>query len=91
VLAGNAAVSQPGPAAITSTPRQAADNFVAASDESARLMELIPLQYDDGPCLEAYRTGRPVTNVDLSAATGRWPEFAPKAFEAGFQSVHAFP
>ena len=66
-------------------------NFVAASNESARLMELIQLQYNDGPCLEAFQTGRPVTNVDLDRASGRWPEFAPAAAEAGFQSVHAFP
>jgi hypothetical protein len=65
--------------------------FMAASDESARLMELFQLQYDDGPCLDAFRTARPVTNVNLAAATGKWPEFAPRAARAGFQSVHAFP
>lgn len=65
--------------------------FMAASDESARLMELFQLQYDDGPCLDAFRTARPVTNVNLAAATGKWPEFAPRAAHAGFQSVHAFP
>ncbi|GAA2624622.1 GAF and ANTAR domain-containing protein [Paractinoplanes durhamensis] len=65
--------------------------FMAASDESARLMELFQLQYGDGPCLDAFRTARPVTNVDLAAATGKWPEFAPRATQAGFQSVHAFP
>jgi hypothetical protein len=66
-------------------------NFVAASNENARLMELIQLQYDDGPCLEAFHSGRPVTNVNLAAAAERWPQFAPKAFTAGFESVHAFP
>jgi hypothetical protein len=66
-------------------------NFVAASDENARHMELIQLQYDDGPCLDAFRTGHPVTNVDLADAAERWPEFAPAASAAGFQSVHAFP
>jgi hypothetical protein len=65
--------------------------FMAASDESARLMELFQLQYDDGPCLDAFRTARPVTNVNLAAATGKWPEFAARAAHAGFQSVHAFP
>ncbi|GAA2607210.1 GAF and ANTAR domain-containing protein [Paractinoplanes durhamensis] len=66
-------------------------NFMAASDESARLMELFQLQYGDGPCLDAFRTARPVTNVNLAAAAGKWPEFAPRAAQAGFQSVHAFP
>jgi hypothetical protein len=66
-------------------------NFMAASDESARLLELFQLQYGDGPCLDAFRTARPVTNVDLATATDKWPQFAPRAAEAGFQSVHAFP
>ena len=66
-------------------------NFMAASDESARLIELFQLQHNDGPCLDAFRTARPVTNVDLAAASGQWPKFAPRAFQAGFRSVHAFP
>jgi hypothetical protein len=65
--------------------------FMAASDESARLLELFQLQYGDGPCLDAFRSGRAVTNADLVAATGKWPQFAPRAAHAGFQSVHAFP
>lgn len=65
--------------------------FMAASDESARLLELFQLQHGDGPCLDAFRTARPVTNVNLAAATGKWPRFAPRAARAGFESVHAFP
>jgi transcriptional regulator with GAF, ATPase, and Fis domain len=65
--------------------------FMAASDESARLMELFQLQYGEGPCLDAFRTARPLTNVDLAVATKQWPEFAPRAAQAGFQLVHAFP
>lgn len=65
--------------------------FVAGSDENVRLVELFQLQNDQGPCLEAYRTGQSVFNVDLPAATARWPRFAPRAVAAGFQSVHAFP
>jgi GAF domain-containing protein len=65
--------------------------FMAGSDENVRLVELFQLQNNQGPCLEAFRTGQAVINVDLSAATGRWPQFAPRAAEAGFRSVHAFP
>jgi hypothetical protein len=32
-----------------------------------------------------------LTNVNLAAASAQWPEFAPRAVRAGFQSVHAFP
>ncbi|GAA2519904.1 GAF and ANTAR domain-containing protein [Winogradskya humida] len=65
--------------------------FMAGSDENVTLVELFQLQTDEGPCLEAVRTGRPVINVDLGAAAARWPRFAPRAAAAGFQSVHAFP
>lgn len=65
--------------------------LVAGSDENVRLVELFQVQNDEGPCLEAFRTGRPVINVDLAAATSRWPRFAPRAAAAGFRSVHAFP
>ncbi|WP_328459586.1 GAF and ANTAR domain-containing protein [Actinoplanes sp. NBC_00393] len=65
--------------------------FMAGSDENVRLVELFQLQNDQGPCLEAFRTGQSVINVDLAAATERWPRFAPRAAQAGFRSVHAFP
>ena len=65
--------------------------YMAGSDENVRLVELFQLQHDEGPCMEAYRTGQAVINVDLGAAADRWPLFAPRATAAGFQAVHAFP
>lgn len=63
----------------------------AASMERARLLELFELQTDAGPCVDAYRSGQPVVNADLSANENRWPRFATAAREAGFVSVHALP
>src|SRR4051794_9445126 len=65
--------------------------FMAGSDENVRLVELFQLQNQEGPCLDAYRTGRQVINVDMRDAADRWPRFAARAAEAGFLSVHAFP
>jgi GAF domain-containing protein len=65
--------------------------FMAASSESARLVELFQLQTREGPCMEAFRTGEAVINVDLLEHTARWPNFTARALEAGFRSVHAFP
>jgi GAF domain-containing protein len=65
--------------------------FMAGSNENAKILELFQLQNHEGPCLEAFRTARPVINVDLGAAGGRWPKFAPRATALGFHAVHAFP
>ena len=64
---------------------------VAASSEAARLLELFQLQNDQGPCLDCFRTGRPVAAGDLAAAAARWPRFAPAAQRAGFAAVQALP
>jgi GAF domain-containing protein len=63
---------------------------VAASSEAARLLELFQLQNDQGPCLDCFRSGRPVTATDLNADQ-RWPRFAAAAAQAGFTAVQALP
>jgi hypothetical protein len=64
---------------------------VASSSEAMRVVELFELQHEEGPCLDCYDHGQPVLNQDLTNANGRWPRFAPVAFEAGFRMVHALP
>src|SRR5712664_921290 len=64
---------------------------VAASSQAARLLELFQLQNDQGPCLDCFRTGRPVAAADMAAAAPRWPRFAPAARQAGFGAVQALP
>lgn len=64
---------------------------VASSSETMRILELFELQADEGPCVDCYATGQPVVNVDLTAVDTRWPRFAAKAVDDGFQAVHAIP
>ncbi|HEY1839216.1 MAG TPA: GAF and ANTAR domain-containing protein [Mycobacterium sp.] len=64
---------------------------LAATSKEARELELFQLQADEGPCVDCYATGEPVTVADLQAVAGRWPRFVPAAVEAGFCSVHAVP
>ena len=64
---------------------------MAASSKQARLLELFQLQNEQGPCVEAFRLGQPVSCTELRESIERWPRFAPYAVGAGFECVYAFP
>ena len=64
---------------------------MASSSERMRALELIEFQDDEGPCRDCLLTGEQVLNERLRDAEERWPRFAPKAREAGFEMVHAMP
>lgn len=78
-------------AGVLLADQRGALRVAAASTEQTRLLELLQLQDDEGPCPECFHTGRPVAIADLSLAADRWPRFATAAREAGFVSVHALP
>ncbi len=63
---------------------------MAASSEAANVLELFQIQNEEGPCLDAFRTGQAVAHEDLKDKSP-WPRFASRASDAGFASVHAFP
>ncbi len=65
--------------------------LVASSSEAMRLLELFELQAQEGPCLDAFRTGERVEHEHLTAGSGRWPSFSAAALGAGFQSASALP
>jgi len=65
--------------------------LVASSGEAMRLLALFELQAQEGPCLDAFRTGQRVEHENLQAGSGRWPSFATAALKAGFQSASALP
>ncbi len=65
--------------------------MAAASSEQARLVEVLAVQANDGPCLDCVHTGEPVLSADLAAETARWPRFAPAAIDAGFHAAYAVP
>jgi len=64
---------------------------LAASDERARIVELLQTQTERGPCLDCIATGAPVAVPDLPAADHRWPEFTEVATDVGYRAVLAIP
>jgi GAF domain-containing protein len=64
---------------------------VAATHESARLLDLFELQRREGPCLECFATGRVIANIDLADTEQRWPAYTEAARGLGFRTSHAVP
>ena len=64
---------------------------MASSSERSRLLELLEIQNDEGPCLDCYRGGQPVVVADLAVEERRWPTFSVEAMRVGFGAVYALP
>jgi hypothetical protein len=62
----------------------------ASSSEATALLEAFQLQAEEGPCLDAFHTCRPVS-ADLTEVESSWPTFAPFAVAHGINSVDALP
>ena len=65
-------------------------HVMAASSEETHRLELFQTQRSEGPCLDCFHCGEPVSVPDLGRQQ-RWPRFAAAAREQGFASVHALP
>jgi GAF domain-containing protein len=63
---------------------------IGASSEQVTLLELFQIQYEQGPCMEAYTTGKVVIEPNMGADS-RWPQFSTESLAAGFPSVCAIP
>jgi GAF domain len=66
-------------------------SVVYASEERARLVELLQSLTGDGPCVEAIRAGVVVGSRDLAEEPDRWPVVGGAALEAGYRAIHAMP
>ena len=65
--------------------------MMAASNHRATDIELYEIQADQGPCIEAARTGETVVSDSADEIIARWPAFGPRAVTAGFLAAAACP
>src|SRR5438552_16299133 len=65
--------------------------LVASSSEAMRVLEVFELQAQEGPCLDAFRTGERVEHENLRAGPGPWPRSSTMALQIGLQSRSALP
>lgn len=66
-------------------------DLIVASDPETVELEQLQMDLGEGPCLEAHRTGSPVTADDLREAETPWTLYAPELLRRGVRGVHAFP
>lgn len=64
---------------------------VASTSERSTFIGLLQLNAGEGPCVEAFATGRAVSVVDVAEMQRRWPLFAAASRESGYASVHSIP
>lgn len=65
--------------------------LVASTSESSRLVEMMQLSAEAGPCVESYRSGRPVAVPDIQDSPPEWSQFKESALVQGFRAVDALP
>jgi GAF domain-containing protein len=62
----------------------------AASNEAAEQADALQYEFDEGPCLTAYRTGE-VVRIDDTTTDGRWPRWNQAVSRLGVRSVLSAP
>jgi GAF domain-containing protein len=65
---------------------------VGGTGPGIEVIQELQLSLGQGPCVDAWRSGEPVTESDLAdPPLARWPAFARAAAEEGVRAVFAFP
>lgn len=63
-----------------------------SSDQTSRRLDEFQFTFGEGPCLDAVRSGEPVSAVDLDdPAEQRWPALRSAFLDSGIQAVFALP
>ena len=64
---------------------------VASTSEASRLVEMMQLSAEAGPCIESFRSGQRVVVRDIAGTDDEWREFRESALAQGFRSMDALP
>jgi GAF domain-containing protein len=64
---------------------------VASTSEAARLVELMQLSAEAGPCIVSFNSGTVVPVPDIRDSPPDWARYREAALEQGFASVYAIP
>lgn len=65
---------------------------LGTSDAAIAIVEELQFTLGEGPCIDAYRTRRPVSEPDLGdPVEARWHEFSGRAVAAGVAAIFGFP
>lgn len=65
--------------------------LVVSTNESSRIVEMMQLSAEAGPCIESFRTGQVVSVERISDSPPEWSQFRDSAIEQGFASVYSIP
>lgn len=65
--------------------------LVVSTSEAIRLVEVMQLAAESGPCIECYQRGTRVSVPEIEAERSRWPSFAAVARSNGFDAIEAIP
>jgi len=65
---------------------------LCTSNTVSHLIEELQYTLGEGPCVDAYRQDKVVTEPDLAdPVTRRWPAFTPPTLQAGVRAIFGFP
>ena len=64
---------------------------VASTSEASRLVEVMQLSAQAGPCVDCFTSGTTVSVPDIRESPSKWSRFRDSAAEQGFESVFALP
>lgn len=66
-------------------------HVIASTSEASRLVEMMQLSAQAGPCVECYRTGKVVSLPNIDDSPAAWVRFRDSARAGGFAAVYAIP